>query len=72
MASPSSLGPPSPSEYREFADECLRWANRVPELHQNLIEIASTWMRMALIIECDQVQNMPRRLPPSIYSSNCK
>jgi hypothetical protein len=65
MASPSSLGPPSPSEYREFADECLRWADRIPELDQRiaLIEIAHKWMRMAFMVEYDQAQNMPRRLP---------
>jgi len=67
MASQSSIELPSPTEYREFAVECLRWADRVPwpEQRITLIEIASEWMHTALVLEYNQAQNVPCRLPPS-------
>jgi hypothetical protein len=44
---------PTPAEYRNFADECLSWANKVrsQERRNTLLEIARTWMQMALRIE---------------------
>jgi hypothetical protein len=62
MATPSSIEP-SPTEYRRFADECLRWADRVPRLDQKntLIEIAKVWMHAALMIEDDQAHSGPPR-----------
>jgi hypothetical protein len=45
--------PSSPKEYREFAQECLRWASETgSESHrQVLLEMAKTWMQAALEIE---------------------
>jgi hypothetical protein len=45
--------PSSPKEYREFAQECLRWASETgSESHrQVLLEMAKTWMQGALEIE---------------------
>jgi hypothetical protein len=44
---------PTPTEYRNFADECLGWANKVrsQERRNALLEFARTWMQMALRIE---------------------
>jgi predicted aspartyl protease len=58
MSSPSPIETPSPTEYREFASQCLRWADRVPELDIRIImiEIASKWMHMALVVEYVQSQ----------------
>ena len=74
MSSPSPRQLPSPTEYREFAVECLRWADRIPKPDQRitLIEIASEWMHMALVVEYNQAENVPRRLPPSVYGSNSR
>ena len=43
----------SPKEYREFGQECLRWADETrSERHrQVLLEIAKTWMQAALEVE---------------------
>jgi hypothetical protein len=43
----------SPKEYREFAQECLRWAAETKsERHrQVLLEMAKTWTQAALEIE---------------------
>jgi hypothetical protein len=59
----SSTELPSPTEYRAFADECLRWANRAPSQAQRntLVEIARVWMQMAFDKECkSQTQNARR------------
>jgi hypothetical protein len=42
-----------PKEYREFAEDCLRWAAETKsERHrQTLLEMAKTWMQGALEIE---------------------
>jgi hypothetical protein len=68
MASLSPTGLPSPAEYREFAVECLRWADRGAQLDQrsNLIKIASDWMHIASSIERNQAkERLPRlRLSP--------
>ena len=67
-----TTGLPSPAEYREFAIECLRWADEAPRLDQRcaLIEIASDWMHMALNIERNQAEDLPRELPRSRSDSN--
>lgn len=54
MEPQSSTELPSPKEYRAFADECLRWANRAPSQAQRntLVEIARVWMQIALDKEC--------------------
>jgi hypothetical protein len=72
MPSSSSIEP-SQTEYRRFADECLRWADRVPRLDQKntLIEIAQVWMHAALMIEYDHSRSRPPRLP-SGYGRNWK
>ena len=69
-----AIGLPSPAEYRQFAIECLRWADEAPRLDQRctLIEIASDWMHMALNIECNQAEDLPCELPRSNYGSNDK
>jgi len=43
----------SPKEFREFADECLRWADETrSERHrQVLLDMAKTWMQAALQLE---------------------
>jgi hypothetical protein len=43
----------SPKEYREFAQDCLRWAAETKsESHrQTLLDMAKTWMQAALEIE---------------------
>jgi hypothetical protein len=45
--------PASPKEFREFAQECLRWADETKsELHrQVLLDMAATWMQAALQLE---------------------
>jgi hypothetical protein len=55
----ASTALPSPAEYREFAIECLRWADVAPQLYQRctLIEIASDWMHLALSIERNQAED---------------
>jgi hypothetical protein len=62
MASPSSIEP-SPTEYRRFADECLRWADRVPRQDQKntLVEMAKVWMHAALMMEYDHAHEGPPR-----------
>jgi hypothetical protein len=44
----------SPKEYREFAQDCLRWAAETKsETHRLiLLEMAKTWMQAALEVEC--------------------
>jgi clan AA aspartic protease (TIGR02281 family) len=58
MLSSSQISTPSLPEYRQFAAECLRWADRVPELDEriSLIEFAIKWMHMALVVEYVQAQ----------------
>src|SRR5262245_576385 len=43
----------SPKEFREFADECLRWADetRSDRHRQVLLDMAKTWMQAALQLE---------------------
>ena len=45
----------SPKEYREFAQDCLRWgAETKSDRHrQILLEMAKTWMQAALELESD-------------------
>src|SRR5947209_10553264 len=45
--------PSSPKEFREFAQECLRWADETKsERHrQVLLDMAATWMQAALQLE---------------------
>ena len=54
MTSPCSIELPSAKEYREFAEECLSWANRAPSQNERntLVDIARVWMQMAYDIEC--------------------
>jgi hypothetical protein len=61
----------SPKEYREFAQECLRWAAETKsERHrQVLLEMAKTWTQAALEIErswglIDDVPTLSRRPGP--------
>jgi hypothetical protein len=43
----------TPADYREFARDCLRWAEQAGDAAQSdtLIGIARMWMRTALIME---------------------
>jgi hypothetical protein len=43
----------SPQEFREFAQECLRWADETKsEGHRQVLrEMAGTWMQAALQLE---------------------
>ena len=43
----------SPKEFREFAQECLRWADETKsERHRQVLrEMAKTWMQAALQLE---------------------
>jgi ferric-dicitrate binding protein FerR (iron transport regulator) len=43
----------SADEYREFARDCLRWAqkNRDPEQHRALMKMAEVWTEAALQLE---------------------
>jgi hypothetical protein len=43
----------TPADYREFARDCLRWAEQASDAAQSdtLIGIARMWMRTALIME---------------------
>jgi hypothetical protein len=45
--------PASPKEFREFAQECLRWADETKsERHrQVLLDMAKTWMQAASQLE---------------------
>ena len=45
--------PASPNEFRDFAQECLRWADETKsERHrQILLDMAATWMQAALQLE---------------------
>ena len=45
--------PASPKEFREFAEECLRWSDETKsERHrQVLLDMAKTWMQAALQID---------------------
>jgi hypothetical protein len=60
----------SPKEFREFAQECLRWADETKsERHrQVLVEMARTWMQAALQLERSLVliddSTLPRRSKP--------
>jgi hypothetical protein len=43
----------TPADYRDFARDCLRWADQASDAAQSdtLIGIARMWMRTALIME---------------------
>jgi hypothetical protein len=43
----------TPADYRDFARDCLRWAEQAGDTAQSdtLIGIARMWMRTALIME---------------------
>jgi hypothetical protein len=43
----------TPADYREFARDCLRWAEQASDAAQSdtLMGIARMWMRTALIME---------------------
>ena len=43
----------SPNEFREFAQECLRWAGdtKSQRHRQVLLEMARTWLQAALELE---------------------
>jgi hypothetical protein len=43
----------SPKEFREFAQECLRWADETKsERHRQVLrDMAKTWMQAALQLE---------------------
>jgi hypothetical protein len=43
----------TPADYRDFARDCLRWAEQAGDAAQSdtLIGIARMWMRTALIME---------------------
>ena len=43
----------SPKEFREFAEECLRWADETnSDRHRQVLqEMAKTWMQAALQLE---------------------
>jgi hypothetical protein len=43
----------SPKEFREFAQECMRWAGETKSQRhrQVLLEMARTWLQAALEIE---------------------
>jgi len=43
----------SPEEFREFAQECLRWAGETKSErhHQALLEMSRTWIQAALEVE---------------------
>jgi hypothetical protein len=45
--------PSSPKEFREFAQECLRWADETKsERHRQILrDTAATWMQAALQLE---------------------
>jgi len=45
--------PASPKEFREFAEECLRWSDETKsERHRQVLrEMAVTWMQAALQLE---------------------
>jgi len=45
--------PSSPEEFREFAQECLRWAGETKSErhHQALLEMSRTWIQAALEVE---------------------
>jgi hypothetical protein len=45
--------PPSATEYREFMEECLRWARttRSEKHREALIEMAKTWSEAAVQLE---------------------
>jgi hypothetical protein len=45
--------PASPAEFREFAQECLRWAGETKSQRhrQVLLEMARTWLQAAVEVE---------------------
>jgi len=40
-----------PREFREFAQECLRWADETEQHRQVLLDMATTWTQAALQLE---------------------
>jgi hypothetical protein len=43
----------TPNEYRQFAEECFKWAKRAKsdEERETLLDMANTWMQAASIQE---------------------
>jgi hypothetical protein len=62
----------SPKEYREFAQDCLRWAAETQsERHrQILLEMAKTWMQAALEVERSLGLTDDLRCPPIDHHSS--
>ena len=56
--------PSSPEEFREFAQECLRWAGETKsERHrQALLEMSRTWIQVALEVERGSVHQRPQNV----------
>jgi len=56
--------PSSPEEFREFAQECLRWAGETKsERHrQALLEMSRTWIQAALEVERGSVHQRPQNV----------
>jgi hypothetical protein len=60
----------SPKEFREFAQECLRWADETKsERHRQVLrDMAKTWMQAALQLERSLAliddSSVPRRSSP--------
>ena len=54
--------PSSPEAFREFAQECLRWAGETKsERHrQALLEMSRTWIQAALEVERGSVHRRPQ------------
>jgi len=54
--------PSSPEEFREFAQECLRWAGETKSErhHQALLEMSRTWIQAALEVERGRSISDPR------------
>ncbi len=43
----------TPAEYREFAFDCLRWADEAPDASQRdtMIGLGRLWMQTAIVVE---------------------
>jgi len=43
----------TPAEYREFAIDCLRWADEAPDAGQRdtMIGLGRIWMQTAIVVE---------------------
>jgi hypothetical protein len=63
--------PSSPEEFREFAQECLRWAGETKsERHrQALLEMSRTWIQAALEVERGSVHQRPQSSSSSRFTA---